>query len=462
MRSEYRFPEGFLFGAGTAAYQVEGAASEDGKARSIWDTFSHRPGAILHGDTGDIACDQYHRVTDDVALMADLGIGAYRFSVAWTRIQPQGAGAANGAGLDYYRRLVDLLLERGIVPAATLYHWDLPESLQRGGGWANRETAYRFSDYAAIVAGALGDRVAIWTTVNEPWVAAFVGHAAGTHAPGIRDLRQAVLSSHHLLLGHGLAARAVVEQVGSSATIGITLNLAPVTAASEDPVDVAAAQRLDAHLNRWFLDPVLRGSYPELLYAEYERIAGGTFCHDGDLELIHGRNDFLGVNYYMPRRVGGLAVTDAGDEPLDYEAWLGISEHPEEGLARTTKGWAIKPEGLTELLIGLHADYGEIPIYVTENGAAFADYVDPEGEVKDPERIAYLREHLVALHAAMAVGVDVRGYFAWSFLDNFEWADGYSQRFGLVFVDFGTERRIPKSSAHWFRGVVATNVVRAG
>jgi beta-glucosidase len=460
MSPELGFPDGFLLGVGTAAYQVEGAASEDGKGQSIWDSFSHQPGAIFHGDNGDIACDQYHRIAEDVDLMAELHVPLYRFSIAWPRVQPEGKGSANQVGLDHYRHLVDLLLERGIAPAVTLYHWDLPEALQQAGGWANRETAYRFGDYAAIVADALGDQVAIWTTVNEPWVAAFLGHAAGTHAPGIHDLRQAVLASHHLLLGHGVAARAIVEQVGTPALVGITLNLAPVSAASNDPADLAAALRLDAHLNRCFLDPVLRGSYPELLHAEYERIAGETFCQDGDLALIHARNDFLGVNYYMPRRVAARRVeVDTADEASPYELWLGIVDRLEEGLPQTTKGWAIKPGGLTELLVGLHAEYGAIPIYVTENGAAFADYVDPGGAVKDPERITYLREHLLAVHAAISGGVDVRGYFVWSLLDNFEWADGYSQRFGLVFVEFGTQRRIPKTSARWFSEVATTHAV---
>ena len=465
MSPRLSFPDGFLWCVGTASYQVEGAADADGKGPSIWDTFSHVSGKILHDDNGDVACDQYHRIESDADLMAELGIPAYRFSVSWPRVQPDGKGRVNEAGLDYYRHLVELLSARGITALLTLYHWDLPQALQDEGGWANRDTAYRFADYAHVVASALGDRVALWSTLNEPWVSAFEGYAKGRLAPGIRDLGAAVKASHHLLLGHGLAARVVAEATGPKSKVGIALNLSPVSSVTKSAEDVAAARRLDAHLNRWFLDPVLKGRYPAELLDECLRLAGGDFLRDGDLETIRAQIDFLGANYYESRRVAAApareergAVPGAPGGPT-YVDWLGVVDRRREDLARTSKGWAIDPAGLTELLLGLRADYGDIPLFVTENGAAFADYVDPEGHVKDPERVEFLRQHFAAAHAAIAQGVDLRGYSVWSLLDNYEWADGYSQRFGIVFVDYGTQQRIPKSSAYWMRDVIAANAV---
>jgi beta-glucosidase len=461
------FPEGFLWGVGTSSYQVEGARDADGKGPSIWDTFSHLPGAVHHGDDGDVACDQYQRIAADIEMMAELGIPAYRFSIAWPRIQPDGGGRANAAGLDHYRRVVDLLRTWGIEPMVTLYHWDLPQALQDSGGWTNRDTAGRFEEYAGIVGAALADRVTLWTTLNEPWVAAFNGYARGIHAPGIRDLGAAVRASHHLLLGHGLAARALRAVIGASAQVGIALNMECIYPATTNPEDVAAARRVDAHLNRWFLDPVLKARYPEGLADECRKLAGEDFLREGDLEVIRADLDYLGVNYYKSRRV--VAVPGAGkpgispgpDDVDTYDEWLGVAEVPPGGRPVTTKGWTIDPEGLTELLVRIRADYGDVPLYITENGAAFPDYVDPAGAVKDPERVEYVRSHLAAVHAAIAQGVAVRGYILWSLLDNFEWADGYSQRFGIVYVDYKTQERIPKTSARWWHDVVAANAVEA-
>ncbi len=461
MSDQLVFPEGFLWGVATAAYQIEGAARDDGKGPSIWDTFSHDAGAVHHGDNGDIACDQYHRLDSDVELMAQLGIPAYRFSIAWPRVQPDGKGAVSEAGLDHYRRLVDALRARDVEPVVTLYHWDLPQALQDEGGWTSRDTAGRFEEYARIVAGALGDRVERWITLNEPWVSAFAGHAKGEHAPGLRDLGASVLAAHHLLLGHGLASRAIAGTTGQSAQIGITLNLAPVIPASNSEEDAAAARRVDEHLNRWFLDSVLLGSYPEKLFAEYVRLVGDDFVRAGDLEVIRADLDFLGVNYYTPRRVAAPSdpkvVTPAHHST--YGSWLGVDERPRAGVPRTTMGWTIEPGGLAALLLRLREDYGDIPLYITENGAAFCDYADPTGAVRDPERIDYLRGHFAAAHAAIAQGVNLRGYFVWSLMDNFEWAHGYSQRFGIVFVDYRTQERIPKASAYWYRDVIAANAV---
>jgi len=460
MSGELAFPEGFLWGVATAAYQIEGAAHDDGKGPSIWDCFSHIPGSVYHDDNGDIACDHYHRFESDIELMAELGIPAYRFSIAWPRVQPEGSGTVNELGLDHYRRLVDALRARDIEPVVTLYHWDLPQGLQDAGGWTSRDTAKRFEDYARIVAGALGDRVARWTTLNEPWVAAFIGYGNGVHAPGIKDLGASVLAAHHLMLGHGLATRAIRETSDQSAEIGVTFNLNPVTPASNSDADLAAARRVDEHVNRWFLDAVLKGSYPETLLEEYTRLVGHDFLQAGDMELISSDIDFVGVNYYSPRRVGGPSEPAAAPTTRsDYASWLGVDERPRDHVARTTKGWTIEPDGLTAILMRIRRDYGEVALYITENGAAFYDYADPTGVVRDLERIEYLRSHLTAAHAAIAQGVNLRGYFLWSLFDNFEWADGYSQRFGIVFVDYRTKERILKQSAHWYRAVIGANAL---
>lgn len=456
------FPDGFLWGTATASYQIEGAVTDDGRGSSIWDEFCRRPGKVHHGDTGDIACDHYHRWNEDLGLMAGLGLNGYRFSIAWPRVQPTGKGPVEPRGLDFYRRLVDKLEELGVTPAATLYHWDLPQALQEDGGWTNRETAYRFAEYAHEVVTALGDRVALWITLNEPWVSAFVGHLLGSHAPGVTDLPSAVRASHHLMLAHGLAVPAVREAAPAGTPVGITLNLFPARPATASEPDASAARRVDGYHNRWFLDPLLRGSYPEDLARLLHGAAGESHLSPGDLETVRAPIDFLGVNYYtrhtVAHRDGGAVHAGARPYPDVLEAVQIIPA----GVARTTKGWTVEPDGLTELLVRIKDDYGPIPLYITENGAAFADYVDPEGRVKDPERIDFLEGHLCAAHDAITAGVDLRGYFCWSLLDNFEWADGYSQRFGLVWVDYKGQERIPKTSAAWYGDVARRNAVELG
>jgi beta-glucosidase len=464
------FPEGFIWGTATASYQVEGAVHDGGRGPSIWDTFSHTPGKVFHDDNGDVTCDQYHRYREDAALMGSLGLGAYRFSIAWPRVQPDGTGPANQAGLDYYRRLIEALKTNGVEPAVTLYHWDLPQALQDKGGWTSRDTAERFAEFAHLIGEALADDVNLWITLNEPWVSAFAGHELGQHAPGIRDTAAAVRASHHLLLGHGKAARVLRSVVPSHAQIGITLNLYPVYPATSSPEDAEAAAHVGAYGNRWFLDPVLSGTYPSWMHAKFREVIGQEFVQDGDLQEIHADIDFLGVNYYTTRRVGaakvpagqaavGSEVEASSTARRPYPWYLEAIEVPLQDVPRTTKGWAIQPEGLKELLVWLRDEYGERPLYVTENGAAFADYVDPHGVVSDPERVEYLRRHFVAAHEAIAAGVNLRGYFVWSFCDNFEWADGYSQRFGIVFVDYKTQQRTPKASAAFMARVAKDNAV---
>ncbi|MGI8576120.1 MAG: GH1 family beta-glucosidase [Egibacteraceae bacterium] len=442
------FPDDFLWGAATASYQIEGGVDEGGRGPSIWDTFSHAPGNTLDGATGDIACDHFHRLEDDVALMAELGLRAYRFSVAWPRVQPGGNGSANTAGLDFYSRLVDALLERGIEPVPTLYHWDLPHPLQDAGGWPARQTAEQFSEYTGLVVRALGDRVRRWITLNEPQVASFQGYAAGTHAPGVTDDAQALAAAHHLLLGHGLATAAMRAE--GAREVGITLNLATVTADRDREQDAQAAALVDALQNRLFLDGVRRGRYPDEVLGAFERTGARDVLREGDdtaPEL-----DFMGINYYFGVRVQG------GHEPVEGAwSWPGARElrfmPPEPPL--TGMGWPQQPEGLERLLLRVTEEYGPLPLYVTENGAAFDDYVGHDGAVRDSRRVAYLDAHLRAAHRAIEQGADLRGYFAWSLLDNFEWALGYSKRFGLIYVDYATLERIPKSSFAWYRDVIA-------
>ena len=459
-----QFPRDFTWGTATASYQIEGATDVDGRGTSIWDTFSRRPGAVWNGDTGDIACDHYHRYVEDLDLMKELGVNSYRFSVAWPRIQPEGKGPANQAGLDFYRRLVDGLLERDIEPTLTLYHWDLPQTLEDQGGWCERETAERFADYVALVVNTFGDSVNRWITLNEPWCSAWQGYGSGTQAPGIRDIGKAVAATHHLLLAHGLALPIV--RTARDAKAGITLNLGVSRPGTEHELDLAAARRADGNLNRLFLDPLFHGAYPEDMIQHYGELEPGfSVVHDGDLDVIAQPLDFLGVNYYFPgtimdatraseARVAGYGVP-IGEQFPD----LRVLSLETPGTDLTAMGWEVDATGLTELLVRIKRDYADLPIYITENGAAFDDYVDPYGRVLDNDRIQYLKSHISAVHEAMEHGVDVQGYFVWSLLDNFEWSYGYSKRFGIVWVDFPTGTRLPKASFHWYATTVRDNAV---
>ncbi|WP_236793699.1 GH1 family beta-glucosidase [Amycolatopsis sp. GM8] len=444
------FPPGFLWGASTAAFQIEGATTVDGRTDSSWDAFCRRPGAVAGGDTGEPAADHYHRYAEDIALMRDLGFGSYRFSLAWSRVRPDG-GAVNPRGLDFYDRLVDELLQNGIQPWATLYHFDLPQALEEKGGWANRDTAYRFAEFAATAAERLGDRVPSWSTLNEPWCSAFLGYASGVHAPGRQDPAAAAAAAHHLLLAHGLAMPEL-RRYAPSARSGITLNLYPV----QGP-DPEAVRKIDGLQNRLFLDPVLLGRYPEDLLADLAPF--GFPVRDGDPEIIAAPIDMLGINYYrgyVVTRTPSPATEPAGPE------WIGAGEvHfvPDPLAGRTDSGWQVEPEKLAGTLLRVHRDYPHIPLYVTENGAAYPDVVTPDGEIVDEDRIEFVAAHLRAAHAALAQGVDLRGFFYWSLLDNFEWAEGYAKRFGLVHVDYETQRRTPKHSARWYAKVIASNTV---
>jgi beta-glucosidase len=460
----WRFPAGFLWGAATAAYQIEGAAAEDGRTRSIWDTYSDEPGRVLGGHTGHVATDHYHRYRDDVALMKSLGLGAYRFSVSWPRVQPGGAGPANPAGLDFYRRLVDELLEAGITPWLTLYHWDLPQQIEDAGGWPARDTASRFAEYASIVHGALGDRVRYWTTLNEPWCSAFLGYGSGEHAPGRTEPQAAVQAAHHLLLGHGLALDAIRAQ-RSDSEVGLTLNLYAISAASDSPADAEAVRRIDGLGNRFWLDPVLLGRYPEDVIADLAPVASFDHVHDGDLAVISRPLSLLGINYYSRNVVG--APEPGPDGSIDWRGAAVASpslgseavRFVSRGVPVTAMGWEIDAPGLTEVLRRVNADYPAVPLYITENGAAFADEVSPDGSVHDPDRRAYFDAHLRACHDAITAGVPLRGYFAWSLMDNFEWAWGYNRRFGLVHVDYRSQRRTPKSSARYYAEVISAHAL---
>ncbi len=456
-----RFPERFVWGAATAAYQIEGAAAEDGRGPSIWDTFSRTPGVVHGGDTGDVAADHYHHYREDVALMAEIGLGAYRFSVSWPRVRPTGRGPVNARGLDFYDRLVDELASHGITPVVTLYHWDLPQELEDAGGWAARPTAALFADYAAAVAARLGDRVPLWITLNEPWCSAFLGYASGEHAPGRTDAARSLQAAHHLLLGHGLATQSLRAVLPDTAQVSITLNPVAVVAAGDSTGDADAARRIDGLGNRLFLDPLFRGRYPDDVRNDTSEVTDWGFVQSGDEAVIAEPIDLLGVNYYTPSVVAGPAAVATGHGGLRPSAspWPGsegVRFVPQPG-PQTAMGWAIDAGGLRALLRRLHDDYAGVPIMITENGAAFDDCVGPDGGVRDPARIAYLREHLTVVHEAIQSGVDIRGYFVWSLLDNFEWAHGYSKRFGIVHVDYPSQRRVWKDSAYWYRELVASN-----
>jgi beta-glucosidase len=474
MNTLVTFPPGFVWGAATAAFQIEGAAAEDGRRPSIWDTFCRVPGKVRDGDTGDIACDHYRRLEADLDLMSELRLPSYRFSVSWPRVIPDGRGKINQVGLDFYERLVDGLLARDIAPLLTLYHWDLPQPLQDNGGWVNRETVDRFVEYAEVIGRALGDRVPTVATLNEPFCSAFLGYAAGVHAPGIRDNGSALAVAHHLNLAHGRATRALRTVLPATAQLSITLNIVQAEPASDSDADQEACRRVDTLANRIFLEPILRGTYPERLIADTRSITDWSFSKDGDLADIAAPIDVLGVNYYNPVVIAATpqddrqsAVrhrhndADAGDTPDPWPGTESAYSVPQPG-PYTDMGWPIRSDGLTRLLTRMHHEYPDVPLIITENGAAYPDTVAADGRIHDRDRIAYLNDHLVAVRAAIDAGVDVRGYYVWSLMDNFEWAEGYSKRFGIVYVDYETLERIPKDSARWFSDVITTNAVEDG
>ncbi|MGC5224083.1 GH1 family beta-glucosidase [Micromonospora sp. DT81.3] len=466
------FPENFLFGAATAAYQIEGAAFEDGRTASIWDAFSRVPGAVINADNGDVACDHYHRYRDDVALMKSMGLQTYRFSTSWSRVRPD-AGAVNPKGVDFYKRLVDELLDADIMPWLTLYHWDMPQALEERGGWAVRESAELFTEYALTMHDALGDRVNVWTTLNEPWCSSFLSYTAGLHAPGRYSVSDGLRASHHLLLGHGMTVSELRKR-DASLDLGITLNLTVAEPADPaDPADVNAARLIDGQFNRWFLDPIFRGAYPADIYDEVADDALRAAIRPGDLDTISTPIDSLGVNYYHGDFVSGHAPQNPpvrGDAPTDrpgaspYPIVADIHPH-ERGLARTSMGWEVQPAGLTQLLLRVQEEYSGpagVKLFVTENGAAYDDELVREGgelRVHDRERTEFVRVHVAAILDAIEQGVDVRGYFYWSLLDNFEWAWGYEKRFGIVRVDYATQERTLKDSGLEYRRIIAERAI---
>lgn len=461
--SEVRFDPSFRFGAATAAYQIEGAARDGGRGPSIWDTYSHTPGATEFGDTGDVACDHYHRWREDVGHLTALGLDAYRLSISWSRVQPGGRGPLNPEGVAFYVGLLDALAEAGIEAWVTLYHWDLPQELEDAGGWTNRATAEAFAEYARLMAEALGDRVHTWTTLNEPWCSAYLGYASGVHAPGRTEPAAALAAVHHLNLAHGLAVRAIRGVLGEQTRVSVTLNLHVLRPADSDSADDAEAVRqIDAVGNRAFTGPMLEGAYPSDLLADTAAISDWAFVRPGDLEVIRQPLTALGVNYYATTMVRLAPVGDSrsdnsGHRESETSPWVGATRvaFVREPGPYTEMGWNIAPEGLTTMLLDLHRRYPGLPLVITENGAAFADPVAADGLVHDADRVRYLHQHLAAVADAIAAGADVRGYFAWSLLDNFEWAWGYSKKFGIIAVDFATGERHWKDSAHWYRQVVA-------
>ncbi len=445
--NDYTFPADFLWGAATSAYQIEGSPTADGAGRSIWHRFSHTPSNTYLNQTGDVACDHYRRYKDDVALMGELGLNAYRFSIAWGRIFPEGTGRVNQKGIDFYSRLVDELLERDIEPNVTLYHWDLPEALDNRGGWLNRDIANWFADYAATMFDALGDRVAMWSTLNEPWVVMDGGYLFGVMAPGHSNLFEAPLVTHNLLRAHGCAVqRFRSSSAGNNGKIGLVVNLEPKYPASQSAQDLDTVRRTDAYMNRQYLDPVFLGNYPE----ELNEIFGEAWPSwpDEDLRLIGQPIDFLGINYYTRK----VERYDAELLPLRAKAV------PQVESTQTGTSWEVFPEALTRILLWVKERYGDVPLYITENGAAFYDPPHPiDGKIEDPLRVEYYRQHLRAAHDAISKGVNLRGYFAWSLLDNYEWALGYSKRFGLVHVDYSTQTRRIKSSGRYYAKVISSN-----
>ena len=444
-----RFPSDFRWGLATAAYQIEGAVSEGGRGPSIWDTFSHTPGLSHHGDTGDVACDGYHRWESDLDLLASLGVSDYRLSVSWSRLQPSGDGALNAEAIEFYASVLSGLARRGIRPLVTLYHWDFPQPLEDAGGWPERETAYRFAEFARLVLRHLGHLAQDWITLNEPWCSSFLGYGTGAHAPGRTDYRAAVAAAHHLNLAHGLALAAIRSE-RPDARVGITNIVTEIHPASDSAQDAAAVARLDAVSNRVFLDPVYLGEYSADVLATLGPLGLGEVVRPGDLEIISAPTDFAGINHYQ--RV--IAAHDGSAAPF------GVVERAAQP-ATTSFGWSVIPASLTAVLTRVASEFTSLPLYVTENGASFHDYVDPNGQVVDLERVDYLNGYLSAAADAIEAGVDLRGYYAWSFLDNFEWAEGYSKRFGLVYVDYRTQERIPKLSAHWYRRLITAHQAAA-
>jgi beta-glucosidase len=438
-----KFPRDFVWGTATSSYQIEGAVNEDGRTPSIWDTFSKTEGKTYKGHTGDVACDHYHRYKEDVEILKEIGVKAYRFSIAWPRIFPE-EGKYNPKGMDFYKKLIDELQKRDIVPAATIYHWDLPQwAYDKGGGWLNRESIKWYVEYATKLFEELGDAIPLWITHNEPWCSSILSYGIGEHAPGHKNYREALIAAHHILLSHGEAVKAFREMNIKGSKIGITLNLTPAYPASEKEEDKLAAQYADGFANRWFLDPIFKGNYPEDMMELYSKIIGEfDFIKEGDLETISVPIDFLGVNYYTRSIV-----------KYDEDSMLKAENVPGPG-KRTEMGWEISPESLYDLLKRLDREYTKLPMYITENGAAFKDEVTEDGRVHDDERIEYIKEHLKAAAKFIGEGGNLKGYFVWSLMDNFEWAHGYSKRFGIVYVDYTTQKRILKDSALWYKEVI--------
>jgi beta-glucosidase len=452
------FPEGFLWGSATSSYQIEGGIDLDGRGPSIWDAFCAEPGRVRNGDSGALAIDHRNRMREDVQLMGELGLQAYRFSIAWPRVQPLGSGQVSKPGLDFYSSLVDTLLEHNITPVVTLYHWDLPLALGERGGWTNRDTAQRFGAYAEIVADALGDRVNHWTTVNEPWCSSMLGYASGVHAPGVADHGAAVVAAHHLLLAHGVGVQALRSSLPSSGNneVSITVNPYPVVTAGDGQEDLDAARRVDGVANRLWYDPVLRGEYPKDVLEDFSVVSDFSHIRDGDMAVIAQPIDAVGINYY--RRHHARFQKGASANP-PHSTWPGSPDVGvvEPSVPHTDGGWAVEPDGLTETLQRVRDDYGPVPLYVHENGAYFNDGPNVDGAVQDAKRVSFLEDHIRAAHEAIENGVNLRGYFAWSLFDNFEWAEGYNNRFGIVHVDFKTMERTPKTSALFLRDVIRNN-----
>ena len=452
-----RFPSGFSWGAATSSYQVEGATTADGRGKSIWDTFVAEPGRVVDGSNGDTAIDSYRNIEGDVSLVRELGLSAYRFSLSWPRILPEGGGRVNQAGLDYYSALVDALLEAGVTPWVTLYHWDLPQTLENAGGWPVRDTAERFGEFTATAQAALGDRVKHWITINEPWCAAFLGYSSGEHAPGRREPAASIAAAHHLMVAHGLASK-VIKESDPEAKTSIGLNFYPVYPASDSEVDQDAARRIDGVQNRFFTDAALKGRYPEDVLEDFSAVTDFSFIEAGDMELINQPLNILSVNYYSQFTVTGAegGAASASAAPTDSGSAWPSNEHVgfvTTGLPQTDMGWEIAPAGLTETLKRLHSDYPGVRLAVTENGAAFPDKL-LDGQVADSERLDYVRDHVAACADAIEDGVPLDAYFAWSLADNFEWAWGYTKRFGLVYVDFETGQRYIKDSGKWYGELV--------